>query len=111
MPNLYYSESRYPKVNAQKNLAGRTHYVDDDTLKYHKSRVMSAHALEHGLLFGIVTADALNAENTKRGFRYVVFDVFGHVVARASIWRAPTGRKQRPLPPCTLGSIPSTPWP
>ena len=82
---LYRSESYVPKANAQRNLPGRTHYVDDDTLKYHKARVMSAHALEHGLLFGIVTADALNAENTKRGFRYVVFDVFGHVVARVDL--------------------------
>ena len=91
---LYRAESCVPKANAQRNLAGRTHYVDDDTLKYHKSRIMSARALERGLLFGLVTLDALNAENTKRGFRYVVFDVFGYVVARVDLESAYRSRQK-----------------
>jgi hypothetical protein len=28
---------------------------------------------------------ALDYENTRRGYRYVVFDVFGHVVSRVSL--------------------------
>ncbi len=36
--NLYRSESNNPKWNAQSNLSGRTHYVDEDTLRWHKSR-------------------------------------------------------------------------
>ena len=31
MPKLHRSESSDAKNNAQRNLSGRTHYVDDDT--------------------------------------------------------------------------------
>lgn len=86
--NLFKSESSYPKLNAQRNLCGRTHYVDDDTLRYHKSRVVYADWFRHGLLFAIITSDALDHQNTKRGFRYVVFDVFGNVVARTEMEQA-----------------------
>lgn len=82
MPNLYQTESYDVKINAQRNLQGRTHYVDDDTLKYHKSRVMSCHVVDGGLLLALVMSDALDYNNTKRGFRFVVFDVFGNVVER-----------------------------
>ena len=79
---LYTNQASDPKANAQRNLAGRTHYVDDDTLRYHKSRVISARHVDGGLLFAIVTSDSKNADGTARGFRYVVFDVFGDVVER-----------------------------
>lgn len=79
---LYAQLASNPKHNAQRNLEGRTHYVDDDTLRFHKSRIISARAVDQGLLFAIVTSDSLNFENTKRGFRYVVFDIAGEVVSR-----------------------------
>lgn len=82
MPNLYRNESGYPKNNAQRNLQGRTHYVDDDTLRYHHSRVISARHTDGGLLFAIVTSDAKDHQNKSRGFRYVIFDLFGTVVER-----------------------------
>ena len=80
--NLYRSESSDPKTNAQRNLCGRTHYVDEDTLRFHKSRVLSAGITDQGLLFWIVTSDALTPDGRRRGFRYVIFDVFGTVLAR-----------------------------
>lgn len=80
--NLYRNESSDPKTNAQRNLVGRTHYVDDDTLRFHKSRVISARHSDEGLLFAIVTSDSLNYEGTRRGFRFVIFDVFGTVLER-----------------------------
>ncbi len=80
--NLYRNESGHAKFNAQRNLMGRTHYVDDDTLRFHASRIISARAIDGGLLFAIVTSDAKNWEKTQRGFRYVIFDLFGHVVER-----------------------------
>ena len=86
--NLYRNESGYPKVNAQRNLCGRTHYVDDDTLRWHKSRVMSAHVTDGGLLFAIVTSDALDMNNRRRGFRYAVFGLFGNVLARTELDQA-----------------------
>jgi hypothetical protein len=82
MPNLYRNESSDPKSNAQRNLSGRTHYVDDDTLRFHKSRVISARHTDGGLLFAIVTSDAKDYENRSRGFRFVVFDLFGAVIDR-----------------------------
>ena len=85
MPQLYRNHSSYPKPQAQMNLAGRTHYVDDGTLRFHHSRVLSAHVLYEGLLFAIVTSDAADYENTRRTFRYVVFDVFGTVISRVKI--------------------------
>jgi hypothetical protein len=83
--NLFRNESSHPLDNAQKNLMGRTHYVDPDTLKWHKSRVLSSGMTDGGLLFWIVTSDALDMDNTRRGYRFVVFDVFGHVVSRQKL--------------------------
>lgn len=88
MPNLYRNESSNPKTNAQRNLASRTHYVDDDTLRYHKSRVISARHTDGGLLFAIVTSDALDMNNSRRGFRYVIFDLFGTVLSRCDLEHA-----------------------
>lgn len=82
MPNLYRNESSYPKNNAQRNLSGRTHYVDGETLRFYKSRIISARETDGGLLFAIVTSDAKDHENKSRGFRYVIFDLFGTVVER-----------------------------
>lgn len=84
MPNLYQTRHYEAKYDAQRNLQGRTHYVDDDTLRYHKSRVMSCHVIDGGLLLALVMSDALDYNNTKRGFRFVVFDVFGNVLERQS---------------------------
>ena len=82
MPNLYQNRSSDPKTNAQRNLVGRTHFVDDDTLRYHKSRVISARHTDMGLLFAIVTSDSKNYEGTQRGFRFAIFDVFGNCIDR-----------------------------
>lgn len=79
---LFDHESGDPKYNAQRNLDGRTHYVDDDTLKWHHSRINSSGQLgdSWGLLFRITESCALDMHNRSRGFRCVVFDVFGTVV-------------------------------
>lgn len=79
---LYRNESSHPLSNAQRNLCGRTHYVDGDTLRFHKSRVISARHTDQGLLFAIITSDAVDYQNTRRGFRFVVFDLFGTVLER-----------------------------
>lgn len=79
-PRLYRDESQDPKHNAQRNLSGRTHYVDDDTLRYHHSRILSARVIANGLYFGIVESVALDMHNTSRGYRHVIFNLFGNVV-------------------------------
>ncbi len=82
---LFCHESGDPKYNAQHNLVGRTHYVDTDTLRWHKSRVLSTAILAGGLLFRITESCALDMHNTRRGKRCVVFDVFGTVVSRPDL--------------------------
>ena len=91
--NLYRDESSTPKWNAQRNLSGRTHYVDDDTLRFHKSRVLSTHVTDNGLLFSLVESIALDMHNTQRGFRFVIFNVFGDSIERASLDEAFKTRK------------------
>lgn len=82
MIELYSDKSSDARINAQRNLCGRTHYVDTDTLRWHKSRVLRAHATVDGLLFWIRTSDALDMNNTRRGYRYVIFDLHGNVLSR-----------------------------
>jgi hypothetical protein len=81
-------ESRYfsnPMHYAQDQLTGRTHYVDDSTLRYFHARVIGAHNDADGLLFWIVESSAKDPDNNSRGFRPVVFDIFGDMVYRVSL--------------------------
>lgn len=81
----YEDKSYMPKANAQANLCGRTHYVDDDTLKFHKARIISARPYADGLLFGLVESVALDPDGRERGFRYVIFDLCGNVCKRPNL--------------------------
>jgi len=78
--SLFTNKSCDAKYNAQQNLSGRTHYVEDDTLRWHHSRVNSAGHRADGLLFCITESVALDMHNRSRGTRCVVFDVFGTTV-------------------------------
>jgi hypothetical protein len=81
-------ESRYfsnPLHYAQDQLQGKTHYVDDSTLRFFHARVIGAHHDADGLLFWIVESSAKDSDNTARGFRFVVFDIFGEVVCRVGL--------------------------
>jgi hypothetical protein len=77
---LYSDQSGNAALNAQNNLIGRTHYVDPNTLRFLPSRILRADAICGGLLFYIIESCALDMHNTRRGFRPVVFDLFGNVV-------------------------------
>lgn len=68
------------KYCAQRNLTGKTHYVDEDTLKFFHARIVSTRGMQEGLLFGMVTSVAKDSDNRSRGFRFVVFDLFGTVL-------------------------------
>lgn len=78
-------ESCDTKTDAQKNLRGRTHYCDEDTLRFHHSRITGGHLEHNGLVYVLTTSDALDMDNTRRGFRTVVFDVFGTVISRPKL--------------------------
>ena len=83
---LYQSMHRSSaKYEAQDQLAGKTHYVDDDTLRFHHSRIISCDISHGGRLFWLIESCSLDMNNTKRGFRFVVFDIFGNVISRVGL--------------------------
>jgi hypothetical protein len=81
----YTDKSSDHKRNAQQNLQGRTHYAEDESLKFFHARIVSAHAEQNGLFFKMVESISLDYNNTRRGFRVVVFDLFGQVIYRPSL--------------------------
>lgn len=91
---LYGYQSCDTKRNAQLNLDGRTHFADDGTLKYFKSRIVGACAIADGLLFKLTESSAMDMRNQSRGFRVHVFDVFGTHVFGADIGDATKRREQ-----------------
>jgi hypothetical protein len=82
---LFGYKSSHAKYNAQENLRGKTHFVDDDTMRFFGSRISRASHTASGLLFYVIESSYLDMNKTKRGFRYAVFDLFGNEVARQSL--------------------------
>ena len=82
---LFRRERNHARNDAQANLEGRTHYVDPDTLRFHHSRVLTAGTLADGLLYWVGESCSLDWENTRRGYRFVVFDVWGDAVTRPDL--------------------------
>ena len=73
------------KANAQEMLSGRTHYVDDSTLRYFNCRITSAQPSTFGMFFRITESIGRDSYNGKRGFRCVLFDINGQVAYRPSL--------------------------
>lgn len=70
---------------AQDQLGGRTHYADPDTLRFFKARILSARPEHDGLFYAITESCALDPYNESRGFRVVLFDLFGQTVYRPDL--------------------------
>lgn len=90
--SLYRNETGDPTLNAQRNLSGRTHYVDPDTLRWHKARIHSARPICNGLLFLVVESVQVTPPPSwgfkgrqRRGWRGVVFDLAGNAVVRCTL--------------------------
>jgi hypothetical protein len=84
--NQYYSKClNTARANAQAMLSGRTHYVDDSTLRYFNSRITSAQPSTFGLFFLITESVGRESYGGKRGFRTVLFDINGQTVYRPSL--------------------------
>jgi hypothetical protein len=77
----YEQHSYNPRYNAQHNLRGRTHFVDEDTLRYFEGRVLSAYDSADGRLFVVVHSQRENYRNTNRTYSYAIFDLAGGIVA------------------------------
>lgn len=71
-----------PADCAQDQLQGRTHYVDPSTLRFFKARILYAKPMMDGLFYWILESCAQDPYNESRGFRAVLFDLFGEVVYR-----------------------------
>jgi hypothetical protein len=85
--NLFKTHNEYSDytVRAQNELKGRTHYVDPDTLRYFRSRILYASAFQGGTLFGIVESVSLDPNHTKRGFMHMIFGVDGTTHTRPGL--------------------------
>jgi len=68
---------RTAKYEAQRQLSGITHYVDDDTLRYFKSRILEVIFSEDGLTLGLIMSQPNYENNDKREYRSALFNVFG----------------------------------
>ena len=83
-------KSCYPKPDAQMNLSGRTHFADDDTLRFFGARILSASGHCNGLLYSIIESSYADYAKTRRVIRFAVFDVFGTCIYRPDLdngWR------------------------
>lgn len=82
--------SSYPECDAPQNLRGRTHYVDEDTLRGFKSRILDAgmHAkgipsyqLSDSLVYWLVESVNSRPDHGGKNKRFVAFDIFGTVIS------------------------------
>jgi hypothetical protein len=75
---LFSDKSSYTAPNAVRNLENRTHYIDKNTLRFFNARIVGGSDQCAGTVFRLI--ESLPDGNGKRGFRFVVFDVWGTVL-------------------------------
>lgn len=80
--------------NAQNALRGITHYCEPANLRYHHSRIVGACVVSCGAFFKITETCAQDYQNTRRGYRVVLFDLAGTVVYRLSLNELTRTREQ-----------------
>ena len=83
-----------PVLNAQDALTGLTHYCDTGTLRYHHSRIVGACVVSCGAFFKVTETCAQDYQNTRRGYRVVLFDLTGEAVYRPSLSELTRTREQ-----------------
>ena len=83
-----------PVLNAQDALTGLTHYCDAGTLRYHHSRIVGACVVSCGAFFKVTETCAQDYQNTRRGYRVVLFDLTGEAVYRPSLSELTRTREQ-----------------
>jgi len=100
---------RTAKYEAQRQLSGITHYVDDDTLRYFECRILEVVFAEDGLTLGLITSQP-NPMTREREYRAIMFNVFGDVYPARREYTICTTKKEslevlkdimtNPQPPC-----------
>jgi hypothetical protein len=68
------------KALAQRQLQGRTHYADSDTLRFFGARINSTRQDDHGLWFAL--RESVQPPHAGRAHRWAIFDIFGRCVGR-----------------------------
>ena len=63
------------KALAQRQLAGRTHYCDDNTLRFFGARINSTRQDDNGLWFAL--RESVQPPHSGRVHRWAIFDIFG----------------------------------
>ena len=73
------------KALAQRQLQGRTHYADDNTLRFFGARINATRQDDNGLWFAL--RESVQPPHSNRVHRWAIFDIFGNcerTEARAS---------------------------
>ena len=73
-------ESYKPKYNAQSNLNERTHYVDDQTLRFFNCRINGSKHIMQGSYFMLNESLPIGGFDAPRKHRVTLFDLTGEVV-------------------------------
>jgi len=81
----YRTKSHYADSDASMNLTGRTHYVNADTLRYFKSRILRGRSTKNGFFY-ILQESLPHPEYSKRVRRNVVFNMFGAVISDSDLF-------------------------
>ena len=79
--NKFHRISDNIKYNAQVNLGGRSHFVDDETLQYFGGRILSACDEAGGRLFVVVYSQKRGFDDRRREFGYAIFDLAGQAIS------------------------------
>ena len=74
------NSSYKPKLAAQNALAGKSHYVDDQTLKLFNSKVLDAGPILDGLFYFIRESKSNGFDHVERIHDYKYFDIWGNTV-------------------------------
>lgn len=81
----YQCKSSYAVSDAQRNLEGRTHYADPDTLKYFKAKILRSTHSKNGLFY-LLQESLPHPDHAGRVRRNVLFDIFGSVVGGREVF-------------------------
>ena len=78
--SIYTNLRSDPTIDAQKNLSGRTYYTEPETLRFHHSRIVGGGVHLCGAAYRVLEITALDYDNTRRGYRAVLFDLTGRTI-------------------------------